>query len=1493
MVFAKVLFTKVLKWLLVLGSSVLVLFALLWGALQVEVVQTWTVNTSSMFFSNTLGARVTVGRVNIKLLRGVVLEDVFVTTLENDTILKVKEAGGSIKKISFSTKTLDIGTIVLVGAKVFVQEDSSGHYNVAELLDFNDVDTVKQTWKCNIRGIKIKESELSFKRYKQDSLPASTVNFDNIKVNRLNVDIHDIRFREDVLQFEVDDISFVERCGFELRGTKGRVNLAGNGFNIRDMAVVTPHSALAVGFAFVSCSSLDSTKDFCNDLHFNVKILRSTFSTRDVAYFVPLLRDMDKEVEMKGLFKGTINDISVRNLEFSTLGETSFVGNADITGLPDIPNTYFHLNILRFKTSVKDLKQLPLPPFGSGNNLSFPAGIDPIGSIAYRGRLTGYVNEMVSYGKISTDLGVVHTDVMVKIDSLKNTSVRGRLQADNFFAGRLANMYPHLGIIDMDANINCVFNSSGLESAELEGSFPRVEINKYLCSNVRVQGVFSSKHFDGDISIHDPGANVNFSGKCDFSGLLPLFDFKMRIASLNLATFNLSGNDSLSFLSLNIDAKVSGNDIDNLDGTVVVDSLVYENSVGQAFEDTICLRFNRKGNKKEVLLRSDIVDARVAGLYTVSGLKESVSKTLNSFAPSLLNYRGTASSNRTDSIQIDVTIKDISPIVNVMKAKVTQQGNITLSASLCARDNSIAIYGSVPSVGIGGWSIKNISFVSRTEDDKLVMNTTLTLPVYNIQLDTIVLHGEVHNDSLRVSCSWFDNDSLLYKGTVAVAGSFSRDSLENLGAVFDVKPTTMTLANVPWVIDSSSLGYAAGKFFINNLLIHDGAQQVSLHGLISTNNNDSLTLQFSGFNLGYFNRFATAFDLGMAGTIDGHISFFNLPQKPFFHSQVRVTNLWFAGYEAGDLSLISGWDVANQDVKVEVFTLKNGVKHLDIRGVYYPDDDYIDMGVVFDKFNLSVLSFLFDGVFSDISGGIDGKARFWGKLSDPKLDGYLDAKMATFKIDYLNTHYWFSGRTFIKNNKLIFKDINGYDSEDDTGTPKGKVNGDVIFKSLYGIHYNVVVTANNLRVLDTKLKDNEYFFGQAYASGVVKIDGDLTQTNINASARSMPNTVINIPLSDDIDIEGESFFSFRTKDNSLANKTEKAAGEESMFKGVVLNIDLDITDNAEVQMILDEKVGDIIRARGDGSILLSYDLKGNFNVFGTYEIASGDYLFTMSNMLNKKFEVQKGSKLTWNGDMTGATSDITATYKLKTSLAPLMKLVNDTDDVYKRRVPANCVIKLSDKIMKPTIDFDVDLDEGNEKAKEVFNNLGDDEKNKQFISLLVINSFFFDNTSEDNAFMLNSTEVVSNQLSNWLSKINKDVNVGVSYRPATNTSNTEVELAMSTEILQNRVVLNLNGYTEIGSNTTTENDNGIMGDVSVEVKLNKKGTLRAKGFNRTNNDNIIERKSDTQGIGIFFSQSFDKLADLVRSRRKRKPTDDEDKQPSDQNNPTSTPDADE
>ncbi len=303
-----------------------------------------------------------------------------------------------------------------------------------------------------------------------------------------------------------------------------------------------------------------------------------------------------------------------------------------------------------------------------------------------------------------------------------------------------------------------------------------------------------------------------------------------------------------------------------------------------------------------------------------------------------------------------------------------------------------------------------------------------------------------------------------------------------------------------------------------------------------------------------------------------------------------------------------------------------------------------------------------------------------------------------------------------------------------------------------------------------------------------------------------------------------------------------------------------------------------MKGHGSGNLNITYTPKGEFKITGDYIIEDGDYLFTLGNILNKSFSVENGGKIMFNGNMKNAEIDIKAIYKLKASLLPILQ-----DESYKDRIPVECQLNLSGNLWNPVVGFNIYLPTADEKTRTYVRNAisTEEELSRQFLYLLVMNSFYADPTfgpaasstsSAGTAAMAVTTfEMLSSQLSNWLSQISKDFDIGVIYRPGTGNKDInpqEVQVALSTQILNDKVVINGNFDVPLAGSTTS-NTNQITGDFDASVKLTNK--LNFKVFNRYNNPYSGKGVDYTQGIGIFFKQDFDRFYDLFKKKPKTKP----------------------
>jgi hypothetical protein len=289
---------------------------------------------------------------------------------------------------------------------------------------------------------------------------------------------------------------------------------------------------------------------------------------------------------------------------------------------------------------------------------------------------------------------------------------------------------------------------------------------------------------------------------------------------------------------------------------------------------------------------------------------------------------------------------------------------------------------------------------------------------------------------------------------------------------------------------------------------------------------------------------------------------------------------------------------------------------------------------------------------------------------------------------------------------------------------------------------------------------------------------------------------------------------------------------------------------------------------------------------GDYVISEGDYLFTLGNILNKRFAVEKGGTVSWNGAIEDASLDIRALYKTKASLSEIFGEEEFTE--LKAKMPVECVLSLSGRLLNPGISFDISLPTADERTRELLRLAIDTEEElrRQFLYLLVMNSFCPDPSLYNSGAatgtplaqggyaaspiaggVTTTTEMLSNQVSNWLSQISNDFDIGFSYRPGSELTDQEVELALSTQLLNDKVTVN--GNVDVRGNQSNTYTKNITGEFTVEVRLTD--MLRFKVFNRSNHNLYYQVHPYTQGVGLFFRRDFSTLKDLfIRPDEKKK-----------------------
>jgi hypothetical protein len=218
------------------------------------------------------------------------------------------------------------------------------------------------------------------------------------------------------------------------------------------------------------------------------------------------------------------------------------------------------------------------------------------------------------------------------------------------------------------------------------------------------------------------------------------------------------------------------------------------------------------------------------------------------------------------------------------------------------------------------------------------------------------------------------------------------------------------------------------------------------------------------------------------------------------------------------------------------------------------------------------------------------------------------------------------------------------------------------------------------------------------------------------------------------------------------------------------------------------------------------------------------------------------------------------------------------------RIPVECQLLLSGKLFKPVVGFDIYLPTADEETRAYLSNMikSEEDMSRQFLFLLVMNRFYSEQATGQSPVPaglgsetvgVTTMEMLSNQLSSWLSLISNDLDIGVVYRPGSTTlpNSQELQVALSTQILNDKVKINGNfdvaGSQATGASGAPTGANSITGAFDIEYSINDK--IKFKFFNRSNDNFYMDNGIlYTQGIGLFYRQEFNKLKDLFKKREK-------------------------
>jgi hypothetical protein len=1474
---------KAVAWM----SVLLVLMCLMvyggYRAIRSPRVQTKVTQFIAAKLSEQLGAEITLAGVDIGFFNRLILEGLFVEDLHGDTLASIHRLHLGLRGVDFKQRQVLVDRITLDSLYFHLHRyEGEQGMNIQFLIDFfgtKEKDTTqRESWDLRFREVQLTGAR--FKLYDDNKpLTGRGMDYRHLDVSDIDLLVRNIRIEGDTIRGRVDGLSCREGQGFRLSHLAGDVTVSPVELKVDGLRIRTPESDIALDLHY-TYSRWGDWLSFVDDVRMSHDFDDSEVSINDVAFFVPPLTGLGKMVRISGRVSGPVTSLRGRGLNIWYGNGTNLQGDVDMDGLPNIEETFMYLNLRRLVTSHDDLVTIPLPPFKEGRTLPVPINLRRMGKVNFTGKFTGFITDFVAYGRLTSEIGELRTDIALR-QELNSTelSYEGKLESKDFNVGRLMGLEENMGRVSLNAAVK----GSGLDpetiSATLIGKVKYAELRGYSYRNIDVNGAFVNNRFDGELCIDEQNIVLDFNGSVNLTGKLPQFDFHAEVDHADLYRLNLLPDRVGATVSGVLDVNFTGNDIDNILGNIVLSEATYRQKGDRALRlERLRLEASEAGGVKTLDLRSDVADARFVGQFAFRNIPKAVNNILAKHLPSYASgFEGLAEGEGFEFV-FDAEVRNAALLSYfvVPKLRVTEHSHF--KGNYSTSRNEVKFEGEMPGFTYDSIDFSGVRLLAENPGKEFEITVTADRVAFtdSLFLDALNVSTYTFNDSLGLRIRWDNGTKLRNRADINGLASFPR----NAQVSFRLLPSTVTVADLDWTVtENNRLTIDSSTFHFTDMTFNNNEQTIGLNGYISRDPERELEVGLRYFNLANLNILTQRSGITLNGRVSGEAQLKDLYKQAFVTNRLRVDSLRVNEVSMGSGSIINTWLPGPREVDVMADLNRKDGTGLKVSGRYMPGadrDQNFNLVIRGDNLPVALATPYVKKVISDLKGTARADLTLKGKSSAPELEGYVDLNGVSLMFDYLNVRFGVNDRVLVRKDGFYMKDLTVTDERG----KEGKINGWVKHDGFRDVRFDANISVSNFLALNTTSALNPLYYGRALGSGVVRFSGVPSQMHLEVAMRTDRGSRFFIPLFGVSTVRESSFITFVSPPGAEEEEVIEPDFQID-FSNLTMDLDVQVTPDAEVQLIFDPTMGDIIRGSGLGDIRLAVDRTGEFKMFGEFTITKGDYLFTLQNIINKRFSVKPGGTVNWSGSPYNAQVNLQAVYALRATLAELM--YPDTSAIYQRRMQVECVLNMTNNLLNPDITFDIDLPNADQSAKtDVINRIGvgnDQEMNRQVFGLLVLNRFLpreDQNIGSETGgfFTANSAEMLSNQLSNWLSRISNDFDVGLNYRPGSDIAGDEVEVALSTQLFNSRIIVD--GNVGVANNRAAgagaQSSSNIVGDVNIEYKITQDGRFRVRAFNRSNdvgaNALVSNNAPFTQGVGISFRRDFNTFSGLFKKNRK-------------------------
>ena len=985
---------------------------------------------------------------------------------------------------------------------------------------------------------------------------------------------------------------------------------------------------------------------------------------------------------------------------------------------------------------------------------------------------------------------------------------------------------------------------------------------KFTLQDISMEGRFEQKQLRNTLSINSESIKLKSDALYNFNLKIPETTLLANIEKWDLNNIGLElGSGKKEFKGI-ISSNIKGTNVDDLEGNINISSASLENEVETVeFNPISVIRKSINNIQFLKIENTDCIAGDINGDFKISELGALFQSTFHEAYPFLPKKNVSKKQN----INFKLIIHE--KLVNALYPNFSIFENITLTGTINSNKSSSKLVLDTP-----------LMRYKETQFEKLHLEIDTKNPLFNSYLSIRNISNEYYKGKDFNLISTKLRDTLFFRSEFQGANSskslfevnFYHTTEKDENSFFGIRKSTIPLGADIWTINpndinNQKISYSpkSKEIVLNSVSASSGNQTLSAFGKYLNRNFFDLKLDIK--NVLLENILPTIPTFGIAGQMDINANISRSSIKNQLNIETSVKELNINNQYLGDLRFAATGNTRLNTYVANLSLIEGKKIKLQAKGLWQGlVDSSLNFNLDLDDLDIAFLSPLGKKSLNNIHGIIGGSLTVLGTLNDIKHNGNLSLVNGGFSIPFLNLNYNIESTNITLNDKSFI--FNSSKIRDNTEGTYALLNGSFSHSNFSNWLANLTINSDRMLLLNTEQKPESLFFGQGFLGGSVHLEGPTKNLKISLQGNTEKGTYIKIPWAENYGLSDTSFLSFINKKGSSLSENKLKINSLKDIKGLELDFELDVNNNAIVEIVIDKESGSYLSGRGAGNLLMEVNTKGKFNIWGDFITDNGIYNFKNLGLIDKKFDLKPGGSIVWEGNPLEAQMSLEAVYEVPGGANPALLLDNPN---FNKNIPTEVLIRLQGNLLKPDDPiFEIGFpNTSGTVASEINYRLSDPQRSQmQALSLLSQGIFINEVSVSMQGITNNLYQKASDIVSNLISEDDDKLKVGIDYLQGDKSQLLDIAtedrlgFTLSTKI-SDKILLNGKIGVPIGGLEQTL----IVGNVQIDFILNDEGSLRAKVFNKENEFRYIgDELGYTQGVGLSYDVDFNTFKDIIQ-----------------------------